>query len=74
MTDHDPRRAVQSCSRPIIIHVRSTHRSPRGGAEVYTFWINQDIRVPLDEFEALIKRAVTKMGKLNPHLAGLRTD
>ena len=24
--------------------------SPRGGAEVYTFWINQDIIVPVSEF------------------------
>jgi hypothetical protein len=41
---------------------------------VYTFWINQDIRVPIEEFKGLITRAVTKTGKLNPRLAGLRTD
>jgi len=44
--------------------------SPRGGAEVYTFWINQDIIVPVDEFTALIKKAVS-VGKLNPQLAGV---
>lgn len=32
--------------------------SPRGGAEVYTFWINQDIIVPVDEFTELVKKAV----------------
>ena len=42
--------------------------SPRGGAEVYTFWINQDIIVPVDEFAALVKKAVTTQGTLNPTL------
>jgi len=40
--------------------------SPRGGAEVYTFWINQDIIVPVDEYVKLIQQAVTKTGTLNP--------
>ena len=39
--------------------------SDRGGAEVYAFWINQDIVVPVAEFVALIQQAVHKTGTLN---------
>ena len=31
--------------------------SPRGGQEVYTFWINQDIIVPVDEYKELLLQA-----------------
>jgi hypothetical protein len=44
--------------------------SPRGGAEVYTFWINQDIIVPVAEFIEVIIKAVTQTGELNPGLSG----
>ena len=30
---------------------------PRGGQEVYTFWINQDIIVPVDEYKELLLQA-----------------
>ena len=42
--------------------------SPRGGQEVYTFWINQDIIVPIGEFQKLIISA-QQTGTLNPALA-----
>jgi len=42
--------------------------SPTGGAEVYTFWINQDIIVPVDEFKDLIVSAVRASG-LNSKIA-----
>ena len=32
--------------------------SPSGGAEVYTFWINQDIIVPVADFVALLEDAI----------------
>ncbi|KAH8092438.1 hypothetical protein JL720_5411 [Aureococcus anophagefferens] len=32
--------------------------SPSGGAEVYTFWINQDIVVPVADFVALLEDAI----------------
>mmetsp|Transcript_4087 Transcript_4087/g.8508 ORF Transcript_4087/g.8508 Transcript_4087/m.8508 type:complete len:153 (+) Transcript_4087:123-581(+) len=41
--------------------------SPRGGAEVYTFWINQDIIVPVNQFAKIMDEAVNT-GTLNPKL------
>lgn len=42
--------------------------SPTSGSEVYTFWINQDIIVPVDDFRRLILDAV-KTSPLNARLA-----
>jgi len=41
---------------------------------VYTFWINQDIIVPVDEYVQLIQQAVTKTGTLNPAILAAQTQ
>ncbi|KAJ8611988.1 hypothetical protein CTAYLR_004400 [Chrysophaeum taylorii] len=42
--------------------------SPNSGPEVYTFWINQDIIVPVDEFKNLIVDAI-RSSPLNRNIA-----
>ena len=32
--------------------------SPPGGAEVYTFWINQDLVVPVDDFMRVLREGM----------------
>ena len=44
--------------------------SPHGGEQVYTFWINQDLRVPVDDVVAVVKEAVDE-SPLNRALRGM---
>ncbi|KAJ1458796.1 hypothetical protein M885DRAFT_512615 [Pelagophyceae sp. CCMP2097] len=46
--------------------------SPLGGQEVYTFWINQDMIVPLDEFNKALLDAIEK-SPLNSVIANTPT-